>query len=61
MRAAPAAAKIVTYDVIDRAGAVVEHVTLPLQHRVVAFGKGAVYVVRQDEDGLLHLQRHPWR
>lgn len=61
MRASPASAKVVTYDVIDRRGVVTRQVTLPPHHRVVAFGRDAVYVARQDDDGLLHLQRHAWK
>jgi hypothetical protein len=57
MRAAPATAKVVTYDVIDRRGNVIQRVELPLGHRVVGFGTSSVYVVRQDEDGLQHLIR----
>jgi hypothetical protein len=58
MRAAPASAGVVTYDVINRRGNVSRRVEIPVAHKVVAFGAHRVYVVRQDEDGLLHLQRY---
>jgi hypothetical protein len=47
-----------TFDVIDRAGNVVQRVVLPKRSRVVGFGNGAVYTVRLDEDDLQYLQKH---
>ncbi|NOT07787.1 MAG: hypothetical protein HOP28_06240 [Gemmatimonadales bacterium] len=49
---------IPTYDVFNRAGALVKSVSLNAKSRVVGFGKGAVYVVRNDEDDLQYLQRY---
>jgi hypothetical protein len=57
-RLGPAGARTLTYDVVDRKGAVIERVEIPADHSVVAFGRGMVYVVRTDEDGLQHLQRY---
>lgn len=57
-RAAAAASKVNTYDVFDRTGKLVHQVTMPSTTRVVGFGRGVVYVARQDEDDLLHLERH---
>ena len=57
-RLGAASVKATTYDVIDRAGRVVERVELPRDHRVIGFGKTFVYVVRTDDDGLQHLQRY---
>lgn len=48
-----------TFDVIDRAGRVSHQVVLPRGTRLAGFGARSVYVVRVDEDGLEHLQRHP--
>jgi hypothetical protein len=47
-----------TFDVIDRAGNVVQKVVLPKRSRIVGFGNGAVYTVRLDEDDLQYLQKH---
>ena len=47
-----------TFDVIDRAGNVVQRVVLPKRSRIVGFGNGAVYTVRLDEDDLQYLQKH---
>ena len=47
-----------TFDVIDRAGKVVQRVVLPKRSRLVGFGNGAVYTVRLDEDDLQYLQKH---
>lgn len=47
-----------TFDVIDRAGKVVQQVVLPRRSRLVGFGNGTVYIVRLDEDDLQYLQRH---
>jgi hypothetical protein len=57
-RLTKAAAEVVSYDVVDRKGALIERVELPAEHNVIAFGKGVVYVVRTDDDGLQHLQRY---
>lgn len=45
------------YDVFDGAGRLVRVVTLRPRSRVAGFGKGAVYVVRSDEDDLQYLER----
>ena len=47
-----------TYDVIDRAGKLVQKVVLPKGSRVVGFGNGVVYTARVDSDGLEYLQKH---
>jgi hypothetical protein len=47
-----------TFDVIDRAGNLVQRVVLPKRSRLVGFGSGAVYVARLDEDDLQYLQKH---
>ena len=48
------------YDVVDRSGHVVQIVTVPLDQRIVGFGRAAVYVVTKDDDDVEHLRRHPW-
>jgi hypothetical protein len=53
-----ASVKSVNYDVIDKRGVVAQRVELPLSHRVIGFGKDAVYVIREDEDGLQYLRRY---
>jgi hypothetical protein len=47
-----------TYDVIDRAGSVVQRVVLPARARLVGFGNNAVYITRVDQDDLQYLQKH---
>jgi hypothetical protein len=56
-RLRPAGNDAPLYDVIDANGRVVSRVVLPKKSRVIGFGKGAVYVVRTDEDDLQYLQR----
>lgn len=45
------------YDVIGPHGDLVSQVRLPQGHRVVGFGREAVYVVRRDSDDVEHLLR----
>jgi hypothetical protein len=47
------------YDLIGPDGALVDRVRLPEGHRVVGFGRNAMYVVRRDSDDLEFLQRRP--
>lgn len=47
-----------TFDIIDRAGNLVQKVVLPKRSRLVGFGNGAVYTARLDEDDLQYLQKH---
>lgn len=58
LRTRPAGDKIPTYDIFSRTGALVKSVALNPRSRVVGFGKGAVYVVRTDQDDLQYLQRY---
>jgi hypothetical protein len=44
-------------DVFDASGSVVRRVSFPATHRVAGFGKGTVYLVRTDDDGLQWLER----
>jgi hypothetical protein len=48
------------YDVVDRAALFVERIAVEPTRRIVGFGKGTVYVVATDSDGLETLARHPW-
>jgi hypothetical protein len=47
------------YDVVDRRGVLVARVTGEKDVDVVGFGRGVVYTVMTDEDGIQHLQRRP--
>jgi hypothetical protein len=47
-----------TFDVIDRAGNLVQRAVLPKRARLVGFGNNAVYITRLDEDDLQYLQKH---
>lgn len=46
------------YDVFDQQGRKVAEVTLRPRSRVLGFGKGTVYVARNDEDDLQYLERY---
>lgn len=48
------------YDLVDRRGRLTRRILLPENERVVGFGRGAVYVVSTDTDGIERLRRHPW-
>ena len=45
-------------DVFDAPGLVVRRVAFLATHRVAGFGKGTVYLVRTDDDGLQWLERY---
>lgn len=47
------------YDVVDRRGALVARVTVGKDVQVVGFGRGVVYTVASDDNGIQHLQRRP--
>jgi len=57
-RTQPAGTKNPLYDVFDRTGKLVRHVTLNPKSAVRGFGKGTVYVVRTDDDDLQYLERY---
>lgn len=59
-RTLPAGATAVLYDVVDRRGALVRTVSLPLAQRLIGFGAASAYTVTTDGDDLQWLQRHPW-
>jgi hypothetical protein len=46
------------YDVIDRTSRVVMILSMPLDYRIVGFGREAVFSVREVEDGVFRLGRH---
>lgn len=58
LRSRPADDKIPTYDIFDGSGNLVRQVRLPANTRFVAFGKGVVYLARQDADDLEYLERY---
>lgn len=58
LRTKPASDPIPSYDVFDGQGRLVRRVTLPKDTRLVAFGKGTVYLARKDADDLEYLQRY---
>ena len=47
-----------TFDLFDRSGAGTGRVILPLGRRLVGIGKGTLYAVRTDGDGLQWLERY---
>ncbi|HKS05940.1 MAG TPA: hypothetical protein VJR92_06470 [Gemmatimonadaceae bacterium] len=57
-RSGPVGAPL-TYDVIDRAGKLAQHVVFPEHVRLIGFGaNGAIYAARTDDDDLQYLQRY---
>lgn len=58
-RVATAAAPYPPYDVVDRRGALVARVIVDGDVKVVGFGRGVVYTVATDEDGIQRLQKRP--
>ncbi len=46
-----------TYDVFDDQAAHVRQVVLPEGRRLLGFGRGALYAVTEDEDGLQWIER----
>jgi hypothetical protein len=48
------------YDVIDRAGKLVRRLALSPAERIVGFGRGTVFTVSRDADGLEKVRRHSW-
>jgi hypothetical protein len=58
LRSRPADDKIPTYDVFDASGRLVRQVRLTADTRLVAFGKGVVYLARKDADDLEYLERY---
>lgn len=58
LRARPAEDPTPTYDIFDAQGNLVRQVKLPAETRLVAFGKGVVYLARKDADDLEYLERY---
>lgn len=48
------------YDLINRGGALISTIVLPLNEAIVGFGPGTVYSVQRDDLDLLWLRKHPW-
>lgn len=48
------------YDVFDRRGVRLSQLVLPEGKKVLGFGKGTVYVVMTDDDGIQTVSRHAW-
>ena len=55
-RVQPAGATRPLFDVFDATGTRVRQVRLPEGRDVVGFGRGTLYVTREDDDGLLWLE-----
>ncbi len=58
LRSTPANDPLPLYYVFDSSGNLIKQVRLPAQTRLVAFGKGVVYLVRRDADDLEYLERY---
>jgi len=48
------------YLVVNRNGGLQGELALPASDRIVGFGRGSVYIVTTDDDGIQRLRRHPW-
>lgn len=48
------------YDVVGRDGRLVTTIELPLGEALVGSGRGTIYSVVTDADGLQSIRRHPW-
>lgn len=48
------------YDQIDRQGRLAAWLELPATHRIAGIGLQSAYVVVTDDNGIQHLERHPW-
>jgi len=57
-RSVPSADDGPLYDIIDRSGARIATVHLPIGRRLAGFGSDAVYLVRRDEVDLEYLERY---
>lgn len=51
-------AKTSIVDVFDASGKLVRRVTFPATHKLAGFGKGTLYLVRTDDDGLQWVERY---
>lgn len=58
LRTRPARDKTPVYDVFDASGRLARKVALPVDTRLVGFGKESVYLVRRDADDLEYLQKY---
>ena len=58
LRTRAAGDEVPVYDIFDARGQVTGRIALPKGARLVAFGKGTVYLSRMDEDDLLYIQRY---
>lgn len=54
----PAGTKGVRFEVLDGTGALIAHVQLAPGETIAGLGRGTVYTIRTDEDGLQHLRRY---
>jgi hypothetical protein len=48
------------YFVVDRQGKLEGEIEMPLNEKIIGFGRSSVYVVVTDVDGIQRLRRHPW-
>jgi hypothetical protein len=58
LRTRSSAAPETRYDIVDRAGRLAARYVLPPSEFIAGFGRGTLYSVQTDEDGLQHLRRH---
>jgi hypothetical protein len=58
LRSRRAGDPVPVYDVFNSSGTMVSRVAFPTRTRLLGFGNGTAYVVRNDEDDLQYLQRY---
>ena len=61
LRTPTATAPGMSYDVIDRTHGLIGTITIPSDERIIAFGRGAVYIATIDPDGIQRIVRRLWR
>jgi hypothetical protein len=60
LRSKSAAMENTRYLVVDRQGGLRGELSLPTSDKIIGFGRGSVYIVTTDDDGIQRLRRHPW-
>jgi hypothetical protein len=60
-RPRPTREEAIRYDVVDRNGGLAVQLRLPINQRILGFGRGTVYSVARDEFDLEYVRRHRWR
>jgi hypothetical protein len=49
------------YDIVNRRGVLDGQLVLAPNEHIVGFGATSMYVAVSNDDGIQHLERHPWK